>query len=182
MFDPYGDHRSREPQLPAWLAHDLGIHPSTSLGKLERWSPWRGINRFVRSARDSRAEDAMATIPLFQGLSMKQRRLASRLSTTVAVPAGATLTKEGAAGREFFVVLDGQVEVSRGGRVIATRGPGSPLGQTALLERAPSTATLRAKTPLSTMVSGRREFESLLIAAPQITERLRAITAQRRAA
>jgi signal-transduction protein with cAMP-binding, CBS, and nucleotidyltransferase domain len=182
MFDPSDFHRSREPRLPAWLARDLGLHPSTRLGNGKGASTRRGIKRFARSPRHPTADDVIAAIPLFEGLSGKQRRLASQLSTTVAVPAGAMLTQEGAVGAEFFVVLEGQVEVFQGGRVIATRGPGSPLGEMALLEGRPRTATLLAKTPVSTLVSGRQEFDNLLIAVPQISERLRAITAERRAA
>ena len=47
------------------------------------------------------------------------------------------------------MVLAGEVEVSRGNRLIATRGPGSHLGEIALIERCPRTATLVAKTSVS---------------------------------
>jgi hypothetical protein len=181
MFDPSDSHRSPGERVPAWLARDLGIHPSTRLdGK--RPSTRRRLARFVRSPRHPGADEVMAAIPLFEGLSKKDRLLASQLSTTVTVPAGAMLTQEGAAGAEFFVVLEGEVEVFQGGRVIATRGPGSPLGEMAMLEGGTRTATLLAKTPVSTLVSGRREFDNLLSAVPEISERLRAITAERRAA
>jgi CRP-like cAMP-binding protein len=92
------------------------------------------------------------------------------------------LTQEGADGAEFFVLLEGQVDVFQAGRMVATRGPGSPLGEMALLEGGPRTATLLTKTPVSTLVSGKQEFSNLLIAVPQISDRLRAITAERRAA
>jgi signal-transduction protein with cAMP-binding, CBS, and nucleotidyltransferase domain len=182
MFDPSDIHRSSETRLPAWLARDLGLHPSTRLANAKGSSTRRGLKRFVRSPRYPRADEVMAAIPLFEGLSKRERLLASQLSTTVAVPAGAMLTQEGADGAEFFVVLEGQVEVFQGGHVIATRGPGSPLGEMALLEGGPRTATLLAKTPVSTLVSGRQEFNNLLTAIPRISERLRAITAERRAA
>ena len=181
MFDPSGSRRSSHQWLPAWLARDLG-DPTTRLSYVKGSSPRRGAKRFVRSTHHSRADHVMAAIPLFEGLSKKQRRLASQLSTTVEVSAGALLAHEGAKGDEFFVVLEGEVEVVQGGHVIATRGPGSPLGEMALLEGGPRTATLRAKTSVSTLVSSRQEFKTLLIAAPQFSERLRAITAQRRAA
>ena len=182
MFDPSDTPRASEPRLPAWLARDLGLHPSTRLGTIKSSSTRRGIKRLSRPARLPRADEVMAAIPLFAGLSKKERLLASQLSTTVTVPAGAVLTHEGAEGAEFFVVLEGEVEVFQGGKVIATRGPGSPLGEMALLEGGPRTATLLAKTPVSTLVSGRREFNDLLSAVPQISERLHAITAERRAA
>ena len=181
MVDPFDAFRSSEPRVPAWLARDLGLDPSTSLRNTKRVSSpnrRRGMRRTPRF----HAADATAAIPLFEGLSKSERRLASRLSTPIAVPAGAMLTQQGAQGTEFFIVLEGEVEVFQGGQVVATRGPGSPLGETALLESGPRTATLLAKTPVSTLVSDKREFDQLLFEVPKVSERLRAISAERRAA
>lgn len=182
MYDSSGVYSSSEPRMPAWLARDLGVHPSTRLGDFKGASTRSKFKSRLLSARRRRGDEVIATIPLFEGLSATERRLASSLSTTVDLPAGAILVHEGADGAEFFVVLEGQVEVSQGGQVVALRGPGSPLGEMALLEGRPRTATLQAKTPVSTLVSGKQEFKSLLTAVPAISERLRAITAQRRAA
>jgi CRP-like cAMP-binding protein len=181
MFDPRDSHHPHEARVPAWLARDLGIHPSTRLGGA-RAASGRRAAWFGRLRRRSGTDEVMAAIPLFEGLSKKDRQLASQLTTTVTVPAGAMLTQEGATGAEFFVVLAGEVEVFQGGQVIATRGPGSPLGEVALLEGSPRTATLLAKTPVSTLVSGRQEFNNLLHAVPEISERLHALSAERRAA
>ena len=71
---------------------------------------------------------------------------------------------------------------SRAERWLPPDGPGSPLGETALLESGPRTATLLAKTPVSTLVSDKREFDQLLFEVPKVSERLRAISAERRAA
>ena len=142
----------------------------------------REVRRFVRAPRHRRVADPTAAVPLFEGLSRKERRFASQLLTTVAVPAGTLLAQEGTRGDEFFVVLEGNVEVYRDGAAIATRGPGSPLGEISLLEGGPRTATLIAKTPVSILVSSKQEFASLLDSTPRIPERLRAIAAERRAA
>jgi len=143
-----------------------------------------GFDRFARAIRRprSRTYDPTGAIALFEGLSRRQRGCASQLLTTVAVPAGTLLAREGSRGDEFFVLLEGQVEVFRGGAAIATRLPGLPLGEMALLEGGPRSATLVAKTAVSTLVSSKQEFASLLVAAPRFSERLRAIAAERRAA
>ena len=180
MFESSHPH-NQDPGVPAWLARDLGIHPSTRLAPVRR-VPNRGFRRFFRPERPARPDEVLATIPLFAGLTRKDRALAAQLSTNVALPAGSVLTREGARGAEFFVLLDGEVDVLQGGEVIAMRGPGSPLGEMALLEGGPRTATLVAKTPVSTLVSGRREFSNLLGAVPHISERLHVITAERHAA
>ena len=45
------------------------------------------------------------------------------------------LIREGERGREFFVIVSGEVEVRRKGRKVATLGPGSFVGEIALLPR-----------------------------------------------
>ena len=182
MVDPFDAFRTRDERLPAWLARDLGLDPATSLRNAKRVSSRSRNRRRLRSTPRFRAAEATATIPLFEGLSKHERRLASKLSTPIAVPAGTVLAQQGDQGAEFFVVIDGEIEVSQGGQVIAIRGAGSPLGEMALLESQPRTATLTAKTPVSTLVSGKREFDQLLFEVPKVSERLRAISATRRAA
>jgi CRP-like cAMP-binding protein len=118
-------------------------------------------------------------MPLFEGLSAKKLRVASQLSTPLALRAGTALAHEGTTGREFFMVFDGEVEVIRADQLVATRGPGSHLGEIALLERRPRTATLVAKTPLLVAVTSRSEFASLLQLVPEISVRLDASTTRR---
>jgi hypothetical protein len=60
--------------------------------------------------------------------------------------AGQTLVEQGEAGDELFLVLDGVFEVEVDGKVVAEVGPGAVVGERAVLEEGPRTATLRAKT------------------------------------
>jgi hypothetical protein len=97
-------------------------------------------------------DEQLAAVPLFAGLSKKQLRRISSLITRIDLPAGQVLTLEGQSGSEFFVVLEGEVEVRQGDRVIATRRPGEYVGEIALLDRRPRTATVVATTPVSVEV------------------------------
>ena len=126
-----------------------------------------------------KTEDWLQKVPLFQSLSKKQLREVSGLATRLNEPAGSVLTKEGQVGYEFIVVLDGEIEIRKGDRVIASRGPGSYVGEIALLDNRPRTATVVAKTPVVIEVIGRREFRSLLAAAPELSEEIMATMAQR---
>jgi CRP-like cAMP-binding protein len=126
--------------------------------------------------------DAGSPSPLFAGLSRRQLALASRLSTQLEIPAGRVLAREGSVGTEFIVVLDGQVDVLCQDDLVATRGPGTPLGEIALLSGRPRTATLVARTPLRVQVSSRSEFECLLADIPELSRRLHATMAERLAA
>jgi CRP/FNR family transcriptional regulator, cyclic AMP receptor protein len=124
-------------------------------------------------------DDRLAAVPLFQGLSKKELRRISSLMTRIDRPAGQILTREGQAGHEFFIVLEGEVEVRQDDRVIATRGPGDYLGEIALLAKRPRTATVVATTPVSVEVLSRPEFMSLLAEAPELSEQIMATVAQR---
>jgi CRP/FNR family transcriptional regulator, cyclic AMP receptor protein len=124
-------------------------------------------------------DEQLAAVPLFEGLSKKQLRRISSLMTRLDRPAGKVLTREGEQGSEFFIVLEGEVEVRLGDRVVATRGPGEYVGEIALLDRRPRTATVVATTPVSVEVLSRREFRSLLVQAPELSEQILATVAQR---
>jgi len=126
-----------------------------------------------------KTEDWLAKVPLFNGLSKKQLRMVSSLATRLDEPAGTNLTKEGQVGNEFIIVLDGEIEVRRGDQVVATRGPGSYVGEIALLDHRPRTATVVAKTPVVIEVIGRREFRSLLEDAPELQGEILRTMAQR---
>ena len=127
-------------------------------------------------------DDELTGVPLLAGLSKHQLGLATLLSTPLDLPAGQVLARQGATGAEFFVLLDGDVEVVRSGELVATRGPGSPLGEMALLGVQPRTATLVARTPVRVRVASQREFGGLLASVPEISRRLHLTMAERLAA
>jgi len=126
-----------------------------------------------------KTEDWLAKVPLFNGLSKKQLREVSSLATRLDEPAGTLLTKEGRVGNEFIIVLEGEIEVRRGDEVVATRGPGSYVGEIALIDNRPRTATVIAKTPVVIEVIGRREFRTLLADAPELQAEIMNTMAQR---
>jgi CRP/FNR family transcriptional regulator, cyclic AMP receptor protein len=129
--------------------------------------------------RHARIDEQLAAVPLFEGLSKKQLRRISSLMTRLELPAGKALTREGQQGYEFFIVLEGEVEVRQGDRVVATRGPGEYVGEIALLDKRPRTATVVAATSVSVEVLSRREFVSLLAQASELSEQILATMAQR---
>jgi CRP-like cAMP-binding protein len=121
----------------------------------------------------------LETVPLFQGLSKKQLRLISQLATELDEPAGTLLIREGKLGHEFIVVIDGRIEVRHGDQVVGEYGPGNYVGEIALLEHCPRTATVVAKTPVKLEVIGQREFAGLLAEVPELSEQIKATAAQR---
>jgi CRP-like cAMP-binding protein len=114
----------------------------------------------------------LSKVPLFAGLGPGELTQIGRLADEVSVPEGKVLTKEGGAGHEFFVILDGTVDVTKGGKVINTMGEGEFFGELALLGNVPRAATVTASTPTRLLVVGHREFTSLLDAQPAIREKV----------
>jgi len=114
----------------------------------------------------------LAEVPLFSACSKKDLQLLSKRTERVHVPAGKVLVREGAAGAEFFVILDGEAEVSRHGRRVATLGPGDFFGDLALLDRAPRNATVTAKTEMELAVLGQREFAAMIDEVPGFAHKL----------
>jgi CRP-like cAMP-binding protein len=111
-------------------------------------------------------------VPLFSSCSRRDLQQVAKRTEQVQVPAGKVLVREGAAGAEFFVILDGTAEVSRHGRPVTTLGPGRFFGDLALLDRAPRNATVTAKTPMQLAVLGQREFAAMIDEVPGFAHKL----------
>lgn len=123
--------------------------------------------------------DHLAEVPLFSALSKKDLQLVARNAEDVKVDAGKVLVSEGAAGTEFFVIVDGKARVTRRGKKIAELGPGGFFGDLALLDRAPRNATVVAETPMEVLVLGQREFAALIDEVPGFAHKLLAGLARR---
>ena len=88
-------------------------------------------------------------------------RLAS-LMTGVRIPAGDVLVVQGARNRQFFVLEEGTVSVTRDGRQVAELGAGDFVGEVSLLGDGRANATVTAVTDVKGYVSTSAEFDGLL--------------------
>ena len=123
--------------------------------------------------------EALKRAPLFEGLSRKELTQLARVSEDMEIPAGRALCKEGEIGHEFFVLVDGKVDVTRNGRKVAMRGGGEFVGEIALIEQTPRTATVTAKTPLRVFVLTHQGFRSLLDENPSVERKVLRTLARR---
>jgi len=74
-----------------------------------------------------------------------------------------TIVKQGHVGREFYIILKGEVEVmGDGGTVFAKLGEREVFGEKALLEDTPRTATVRAVGAVDLLVMSRSDFRSMV--------------------
>src|SRR5262249_10761886 len=106
-------------------------------------------------------------------------RRVRNLATRVDVAPGRVLAREGGAGHEFIIVLEGEVEVRQGDEVVTTCGAGDYVGEIALIERRPRTATVIATSPAVLDVIGQRECAELWAEEREMAEQIRATAARR---
>ena len=106
--------------------------------------------------------ETLATVPLFSACSKKELQMVAKAADHVTVAAGQVVVTEGAAGTEFFVIIDGRARVERHGRQVASLGPGGFFGDLALLDRAPRNASVIADSELEVARIGQRAFDALL--------------------
>ncbi len=112
--------------------------------------------------RNGTIDEQLAQTDLCRGLTAAQRREVADHATWMQMPTGTVLTREGKAGAEFLIVLDGSVEIQVAGVRVATRGPGEVLGEISLLEACARTATAVATMPVTVGVLSKRDFWNLL--------------------
>jgi signal transduction histidine kinase len=127
----------------------------------------------------------LAKLPLFAELEKEDLQQLYAMSELQTLQTGDVLMAEGDPGTSAYVLLDGEVEITKhtGERetVLDRRGPGELLGEIALLEGCARGATVRATTPASFLCISRDTFHTVLVKSPSaisavlgtVTKRLR---------
>jgi CRP-like cAMP-binding protein len=124
----------------------------------------------------------MARVPLFSECSKRDLARIATIADEIDLPVGRVLTKEGARGHEFFVLLEGTAEVRQDGRAVAALGPGDFFGEIALVADSARTATVTATSDVRALVVTARAFRDLLRSRPEIQAKVLAAVASRLAA
>src|SRR5262249_29675580 len=100
----------------------------------------------VALRRDAKAE-MLRRVPLLSRCSKRDLRDVASLAEERPLEPGVELTHEGDPGLEFFILIDGRVDVRRRKRKIAEIGRGGFFGEIALLTEAPRNATVSTAVP-----------------------------------
>ena len=79
---------------------------------------------------------------------------------------GDFLFRDGETGDRMYVLLEGEIDIFLGDFVLETAGPGSLLGEMALIEDTPRTANAVAKSPAKLAQIDRRRFHFLVQQTP----------------
>jgi Na+/melibiose symporter-like transporter len=109
-------------------------------------------------------------VPIFAPLpGASLEHLAGRL-VPLRLDPGTLIVREGDAGDRFFILAEGEVEVSQDGAVVSQLGPGNYFGEIALLRDLPRTATVTATSPVVLYALDREDFLAAVTGHPQAAE------------
>ena len=118
-------------------------------------------------------------VALFAELSKKELERVASAGSEVEVAAGKVLMEQGRNGADAFVVLRGIFVVRRDGRKVAELTAGDLVGELALLDDGPRSATVECATDGSVLVISRGEFRAVLDDIPKLSHKLLAAMAGR---
>jgi CRP/FNR family cyclic AMP-dependent transcriptional regulator len=102
-----------------------------------------------------------------------------RHADTLDLTAGETVFQQGDTGTEMYVVAEGEVEILSGAVVLETARPGSVIGEMALIDHSPRSATAVAKTDCKLVAVDQRRFEFLVQQTPYFALEVMQLMAER---
>jgi CRP-like cAMP-binding protein len=111
---------------------------------------------------------ALKEVPLFAHASQKELEFVASRTDETEAPAGTELTRQGSPGNTFYVLLDGEAEVTIDGKHRRTLKPGDFFGEISMLDRGPATATVVTKTPVRLMVMSHAQFRDAVKANDEL--------------
>lgn len=121
----------------------------------------------------------LRSVPLFGELDERSLQAVATLARERAAHAGEILMREGEPGETFLVIVDGTVRVESAGREVRSMLAGGFLGEIALLEHGPRTATATCVTDCRLLSLGHFEFDRLMATFPDVRAKVLAAIARR---
>jgi CRP-like cAMP-binding protein len=122
----------------------------------------------------------LSAMPLFAGLKPRELSEVAGAITQRHVKEGKSVIKEGNWGHEFVLVLEGEIEIHRDGQLVDVTGPGSYVGELAVLDDVRRNADVIARTPVIVGTIEAGLFRSLLDEIPELEERIKAESVNRK--
>ena len=130
--------------------------------------------------------DKLALLHLaFDGLSDEELQEMAALTEFRAYPPDHVLCHEGAYEDIFYIIADGRAVISKfigeqeGERILRKVGKGDLIGEMALIQNAPRSATVRTLTDCIVLEMGKTDFETMLSRSPRMAINIIRITLDR---
>ncbi len=138
----------------------------------------RRVYDLVMASKKQQLE-MLSDVTLFSGCSKKELERVAKAADEIQMTAGTMIIDQGQTGKEAFVIVEGEVTVRRNNRKVATLGPGSVVGEMALLDHGPRTAQVVCDTDCTLLVIDQRRFRGVVEDIPAIAHKLLASLARR---
>lgn len=119
-----------------------------------------GLRRIDKVALAPAGLDLIRGVAILSPLPDRVLERLARRSTTISVPSGQAVMREGDAGDQFFIIETGTVDITIRGGFVRTLSAGDSFGEIALLRDIPRTATVTATSDLTARTIARDEFLS----------------------
>ncbi len=123
--------------------------------------------------------ETLSRIPLFAGVKGRDLGRLAKVMSERTFAEGEAITTEGQSGVGFFVIEHGNATVSLKGEILRTLGPGDHIGEIALIDEGPRSATVTATTDLSCRGMAAWEFRSFVQEHPEVAWELLQVLAAR---
>lgn len=130
-------------------------------------------------------EDVLAKVDLFSGFDKKELQALGRICQERKYQAGATLVTQGDTGVGLYIITGGKVRITqavdpdKAEEVLGEEGPGSVLGEMALLDDLPRSATMVAVDDVTALLLPVWEFRTTLHQHPDIAVKLLSVLSRR---
>lgn len=130
-------------------------------------------------------EDVLAKVDLFSEFSKKELQALARICQERKYKAGTTLVSQGDTGVGLYIITSGKVRVlkavdpDKAEEVLAEEGPGSVLGEMALLDDLPRSATMVAVDDVTALLLPVWEFRTTLQQHPDIGIKMLSVLSRR---
>ncbi len=122
--------------------------------------------------QESGVAQRLAGVTFFEGFSEEELARVAQLVDEVDAEAGAELTEQGRVGQTCYVIEAGRAGVMVSGEHVATLETGTVVGEMALVDHRPRSATVTAETPMKLLALDAKSFRSLLDEMPKASQRV----------
>jgi CRP-like cAMP-binding protein len=140
------------------IRSDVLLDAVAEAGRTSRFSP--GTPKLVAQV--------LAEMPIFAGLSGRQRRRIAEHTEIAEIKAGEPIVQEGFTGQAAFVLLTGAARVEHAGAPVVDVESGAVIGELSLLSGEARCATVRATRDVWVLRIPRETFHRLVTQEPTI--------------
>jgi CRP-like cAMP-binding protein len=132
-----------------------------------------------RQEAESELLDRLGHVEVMRNMPPAEAQAIVPLLKPVHAETGEVLCQEGTSGDSFYLIIEGEAQVLKGGKVITTLGPGEVFGEMALLTKEPRSATIVALSSMELYQLKQADFNSVLTRSPHLATTLSRALARR---